>query len=287
MLQTIAEQPELASLVTPREFDGLLKEYFAASGAVVSEPKLEHGYDFEITIQGARGRPPQRFIVEAKRTLPNSRVSLDSVLRLAGAVEAAGADRGLLITTSDFTTSARGLAQRVPVSLLMLSEVLSSPTQVLLGEDIAELPHDPQQNSYSSIGSPRSIASYGAGEVVTGELRWARVASLDSVEPEVAELGVPRAIIEAVGGPAAVRSGLIVHLLGSPDAVGGVRVSLRIEPSRFSGEIFLLDRLGRQHPLEVKEQPHVAYADLPADALRPLHRSGLPTYELLLSLDVR
>jgi hypothetical protein len=138
-LRTIAEQPELTTLISPIEFERLIQEYFTGSGFDVTLAARQSGYDFEISVQGVGAYARQSLIVETKRTQPNSRVSVDSVLKLAGAVEATRAARGLLITTSDFTASARGLAERLPVSLWTLSEVLAAPARALIEETAKQL----------------------------------------------------------------------------------------------------------------------------------------------------
>lgn len=124
-LRAIADQPDLATSISPREFENLVRDYFVDLGLPVRRPSIDGVYDFEFAVD--HHGDLQTVVVEIKRTAPNSRVSMDSVLRLAGAVEASRAWRGYLITTSEFTTSARGLADRLPVVLWTLGEVLDAP----------------------------------------------------------------------------------------------------------------------------------------------------------------
>ncbi len=134
-LRAITEDTDLASLIGPIEFEGVLADYFRNRYANLLEANSGPGlFDFGFNTHGGH-----LIIVEAKKYASTSRVSVDAVLRLAGAVTASRAHAGLLIATSGFTTAARSLAETLPVTLRSLSEVLGSANdEELLGVGYAD-----------------------------------------------------------------------------------------------------------------------------------------------------
>jgi HJR/Mrr/RecB family endonuclease len=71
----------------------------------VVEWRGEYGYDFAAT-----DRWNQRLLVEVKKRNPNSKISISVVQQLLGAAHAYGDGPALLISTADFTESARRFA---------------------------------------------------------------------------------------------------------------------------------------------------------------------------------
>ena len=131
-LHAIDDDNDFAAAVSPSDFERLLIEFLREVGLDVKEGHPNRDvFDFALTHPG-NGDPPRVVIVEAKKYSSSSRVSVDAVLQLAGAVTSTGADHGLLISTSGFTTAARGLAETVPISLWTLHEVLQANPRDLL-----------------------------------------------------------------------------------------------------------------------------------------------------------
>lgn len=123
-LYAIDQDNDFAAVVGPRDFERLLIEFLRDAGLEVEEGRPNRDvFDFALTQSGS-GDPPDLVIVEAKKYSSTSRVSVDAVLQLAGAVTSTGANHGVLISTSGFTTAARGLAETVPISLWTLREIL-------------------------------------------------------------------------------------------------------------------------------------------------------------------
>lgn len=94
--------------IDSRTFDAIIQQLFRRSGLDI-RPAAEDStakYDFEIT--SSIGRT----LVEVKKYTSNSRVSVGQVQQLMGAVFAERADRGLFISTSEFTNSAIDFANR-------------------------------------------------------------------------------------------------------------------------------------------------------------------------------
>lgn len=127
-LKAIAEDSEFAASVSSKDFEELLVGFLRRSGLTVEQGRPDRDvFDFALTEPGHHS-VSDLVIVEVKKYSSTSRVSVDAVLQLAGAVTSAGARLGILISTSGFTAAARGLAETVPISLWTLREILEMNT---------------------------------------------------------------------------------------------------------------------------------------------------------------
>lgn len=109
ILQTYRTDPEYFDQIEPLEFERMIQEWFRAGGF---DPKshssqIDEGYDFFI-----EKFKEQRVIVEVKKLNRSSRLSIGQVQKLMGAVYAMEADAGILISTAEFTSSAKDFAER-------------------------------------------------------------------------------------------------------------------------------------------------------------------------------
>ena len=78
----------------------------------------------------------QVMLVEVKKLSRQSRVSVEAVRRLLGAVSIAGAPLGMLVSTSGYTAAALALAAGTPILLRTLEEILAAKsTRELIGQE--------------------------------------------------------------------------------------------------------------------------------------------------------
>ena len=100
------------------EFERTVLECFKQTGAEVNiaDPALTPGLDFFIHYS----RLDKLFALAFKRYSLRGLVSLDVVREILAAVEENSADGGMLVSTSEFTNSAREFAKRTNIHLLIL-----------------------------------------------------------------------------------------------------------------------------------------------------------------------
>lgn len=103
------EAPELFERVSVRQFEEAIRSLFELQGCRVGEPEQpqDYGYDFFAVADG------RQMLIEVKKFNVNSRISIGHVQQLLGALFAYKADKGVLITTSQFTEGARHFASQV------------------------------------------------------------------------------------------------------------------------------------------------------------------------------
>jgi hypothetical protein len=121
-LTRAAADPAVLGSITPAEFESLVAELLSERGFPVQTPQgpSDGGYDLLL-----EGDPVT--VVEVKRYSPRNLVSVGSVRQLFGAMVAAGAGRAILISSSQFTASARAAADQWPVELVTLEDLLRLP----------------------------------------------------------------------------------------------------------------------------------------------------------------
>lgn len=99
--------------LSPRQFEELVADIFRSRGydvALTSQTK-DGGYDL-VLHQADPVLGGQTFLVEIKKYRPDLKVGVSPVRALMGSVIANDAQRGILVTTSSFTSDARALAER-------------------------------------------------------------------------------------------------------------------------------------------------------------------------------
>jgi hypothetical protein len=115
LLSIVAHKPDLIYWITPRQFDELVATVFRSLNYQVERTTnyIDSGYDMIVTrTDPIIGR--QRFLVEAKRTKKDYKVGESSIRTLYAALMRAGADKGILITTTGVTANARRLVSEMP-----------------------------------------------------------------------------------------------------------------------------------------------------------------------------
>ena len=115
LLSIVAHKPDLIYWITPKQFDEIVATVFRSLNYQVERTtnSIDSGYDMIVTrTDPVIGR--QRFLVEAKRTKKDYKVGESSIRTLYAALMRAGADKGILITTTGVTANARRLVNEMP-----------------------------------------------------------------------------------------------------------------------------------------------------------------------------
>lgn len=132
-LRHMVENAEYRDRVSPREFETLVLEFLQELGfrAVHMPPNHDGGYDMAIN----QPRTSFSAVVEVKKHTMTSKLGVAHVSQLVGAVTLAEASCGILVTTSDFSSSARALACRAPqpILLMTLDDLANSTLESITG----------------------------------------------------------------------------------------------------------------------------------------------------------
>lgn len=118
-LGTFSKDPRYFESIDESDFEQLLIDWFQQVGFAVEKPKdkCESGYDF-IVKSPLDGR---RLMVQAKKLIRQSRVSVGQVETLIGKLPSPGVDAAIIISPSGFTNSALSLADRYSSKILMMT----------------------------------------------------------------------------------------------------------------------------------------------------------------------
>lgn len=108
--------PQIIERLTEREFEQIVFNHFRYStNYQPEEPASAKDYGYDMTLNNYKGH--HRTLVEIKKYNPNSKVSINVVQQLIGAMSLYNADHGILLTTSTFTLSARDFASSLPYKI--------------------------------------------------------------------------------------------------------------------------------------------------------------------------
>lgn len=107
LIAFLRKHPELARQIPPRTFEELIAEILKTYGYEIelTAPTRDFGVDI-VGIKKTGLVVPQTIVVEAKRWKQQNKVGIGLVQRLEGTRIGMQADRGLLVTTSDFSRDA-------------------------------------------------------------------------------------------------------------------------------------------------------------------------------------
>jgi HJR/Mrr/RecB family endonuclease len=107
-VSSIQKNSQVIDRVSGLEFEELIFSYFKRIGAMIQKPASasEYGYDFILTDWKGHSKT----IVEVKKYNKNSKVSVNSIQQLLGAMNVYESDHAIIITTSEFTASAKEFA---------------------------------------------------------------------------------------------------------------------------------------------------------------------------------
>lgn len=121
-LRAALGDPKALESLVPDKFEFLIREWFKARGYETDEPpqRKEFGFDFLVKDR------EDHLIVEVKKMAVQTRVSVDAIRSLVGAVRYWNAKGGLLISASGFTSAATELARSTRVLLCTLDELLNT-----------------------------------------------------------------------------------------------------------------------------------------------------------------
>jgi hypothetical protein len=124
LLEYFRKHPSSLYQLSPRQFEEVIAEIWDAFGFDVelTQRTRDGGKD----IVAVRKSPDSLlYLIECKRYAPNRPIGIEMVQRLYGVTHLAGADKGLLVTTSRFTRPAK--------------QVLEKAAWLLEGHDLASL----------------------------------------------------------------------------------------------------------------------------------------------------
>lgn len=112
-ISSFRNNPQIVERLTESEFEKIVFNHFAEqtdfSPAETSSSR-DFGYDIALNNYKGHGKT----LVEIKKYNPNSKVSINVVQQLFGAMSLYKANYGILLTTSTFTLSARDFANSLP-----------------------------------------------------------------------------------------------------------------------------------------------------------------------------
>jgi hypothetical protein len=135
-LQAASRDPAVLEALAPRDFERLIARLLQERGYELEEASRDR--DAGVDIVARAPGDGQVLLVEVKKLSKQSRVSVDAVRRLLGAVSLATGAVGVLVSTSGFTASAAALAAGAPIVLRTLEEILAARSK----RDLLQSTHD-------------------------------------------------------------------------------------------------------------------------------------------------
>ena len=113
LIARLAMYPEEARCLSPRRFEELIAELLRRDGFAVELTPVTHdgGYDI-LAVRHDQFAGKHTYLVECKRYADARPVRIDVVRSLLGVVHAEHATKGVLVTTSRFTSDAKQHAER-------------------------------------------------------------------------------------------------------------------------------------------------------------------------------
>jgi hypothetical protein len=123
-LRAASRDPAVLESMAPPDFERLIAGLFKERGYDVAQtdPARDAGVDLVMTSQ----KDKEIVLIVLKKLSRQSRVSVEAVRQLLGAVVSVGASAGMLVSTTGFTSAALALAANTPIVLRTLEEVLGA-----------------------------------------------------------------------------------------------------------------------------------------------------------------
>lgn len=108
LIANFRKNSQIIDRVSGSEFEDFIFNYFRNSGVNVDRPytSIDYGYDFILN----NWKGFAKTIVEVKKYNRNSKVSVNTIQQVVGAMNIYEADHAVIITTSEFTASAKEFA---------------------------------------------------------------------------------------------------------------------------------------------------------------------------------
>jgi restriction endonuclease len=123
-LLEMLRNPEYLEAVSPREFEETVVDFFEQIGMkpIRTPDQMDGGYD--VLWYGPHQKGPT--MIQIKKYSKSSRLGVANVHQFLGSMFLANAAAGILISTAEFSTSAKRLAERspLPVRLMSLEELI-------------------------------------------------------------------------------------------------------------------------------------------------------------------
>ena len=97
--------------ISSSEFETLIAKFFESKGYTVKRAETSNDYGFDLMIEDFEGH--RKTIIEIKKYNRNSKVSINTIHQVFGTMNICEADYAIVITTSDFTSSAKNFATSI------------------------------------------------------------------------------------------------------------------------------------------------------------------------------
>lgn len=110
-IEKIKEDPQIIDRISGPQFEDFVYNYFADSGISIEKSKPSTDYGFDLMLYN--WNKFNRTIVEVKKFNKNSKVSVNTIQQIIGAMNISEADHAIIITTSEFTASAKEYAKSI------------------------------------------------------------------------------------------------------------------------------------------------------------------------------
>ncbi len=102
------QNSQIIDRISGSEFEEFIFNYFRSKGIDIDRPNTHTDYGYDFILRNWNGF--EKTIVEVKKYNRNSKVSVNTIQQVVGAMNIYEADHGIIITTSDFTSSAKEFA---------------------------------------------------------------------------------------------------------------------------------------------------------------------------------
>jgi HJR/Mrr/RecB family endonuclease len=108
LIINLRENPQIIDRISGAEFEEFIYTYFRNTGVDIDRPSTSSDYGYDFILSNWKGYP--KTIVQAKKYNKNSKVSVNTIQQIIGAMNIYDADKAIIITTSEFTASAKEFA---------------------------------------------------------------------------------------------------------------------------------------------------------------------------------
>ncbi|RDY30006.1 restriction endonuclease [Lachnotalea glycerini] len=119
-IQRVVNEQDFLDKISYQDFEKIVYEYLKAQNLYIEYPlqSKDNGYDFFI--------PKRNCLVEVKKYSRNSKISLSVIRAILGTMFEMNVDRGIIISSSEFTNSAINFVQglKQEITLLTLQDLL-------------------------------------------------------------------------------------------------------------------------------------------------------------------
>lgn len=119
VLRWIVSKPDNICVVNPQQFENIVSLVLKASGfrTELTKPTRDQGVDILCWTPGTFGYRTLT-VVQVKRYTGKRKVSIDEILKLAGARNLFNADAAVCVSSTDFTSPARSTAKSLRINLV-------------------------------------------------------------------------------------------------------------------------------------------------------------------------